>query len=146
MTHLFVSHATTDDAVVTRIHDQLEAAGLNAWVDHKDIHAPMDWETAIQEALNTCAAGLYVLSPRSANRDEIRPEIRTLIALGKPLYIALIEHMPPQQFPYRLRTIQYVDLTKDFAAGMATLIASLCRAVDRSRRTRRNTTAARISP
>ncbi len=125
MTHLFVSHATADDTVVTRIHDLLESAGVNTWVDHKDIHAPMDWETAIQEALNTCTAGLYVLSPRSANRDEIRPEIRTLLALNKPLYVALIEHMPPHQFPYRLRTIQYVDLSKDFAAGMATLISAV---------------------
>ncbi|MBE2271251.1 MAG: TIR domain-containing protein, partial [Anaerolinea sp.] len=125
MTHLFVSHATTDDLVVSTRHDRLEAAGIPAWVDHEDILPGMDWETEIQTALTACNAGLYILSPRSANRNEIRPELRTILALDKRLYVALIEPVPREQFPYRLRTIQYADLSKDFEAGLSALIAAI---------------------
>lgn len=125
MTHVFVSHATADDPFVTRIHDALERASINTWVDHKDIAPGEDWEKAIQTALVGAEYGLYVLSPRSADRVECRNEIRTLLDLGVRLYVVLIERVPKEQFPYRLRTTQYVDLTRDFDGGMTSLIAAI---------------------
>ena len=67
MPTIFVSHSTTDDAHASRIHHALEAAGIDAWVDHEDGIGPGDrWPQQIQEAANTCDAGLLILTPNSA--------------------------------------------------------------------------------
>ncbi|MBL8156578.1 MAG: TIR domain-containing protein, partial [Anaerolineae bacterium] len=114
MSHIFVSHATPDDARVSAIHDALQAAGLEVWVDHEDAIGPGDnWFNQIQDALNTCRAGLFVLSRSSKDNPNCLAELISLLTLkgeGK-LYIALIQPLAKEEFPWRLRTIQYVDLT-----------------------------------
>lgn len=45
---LFISHSTQDDDIVSQIHDQLEASGINVWVDHEDgINASNNWAKEI---------------------------------------------------------------------------------------------------
>jgi hypothetical protein len=66
---LFVSHATADDESVTRLHDALTRAGLNVWVDHRGGIGSSDrWPMQVQDALNRCKAGMYVLSRQSVRR------------------------------------------------------------------------------
>ncbi len=47
MSHVFISHATKDDAVVDKIFDALDKAGIDTWVDHKRLKPSDDWETGI---------------------------------------------------------------------------------------------------
>jgi hypothetical protein len=125
MTLIFISHATKDDPSVDRIYQALAAANLPAWVDHINaISAGDDWHQAIQDGLNACTSGLFVLSPHSAQSEECTNEWRTIQALKKPLHVALIAPVPDELFPYRLRTIQYVDL-QAFDKGLPHLIQAL---------------------
>ncbi|RMF76761.1 MAG: TIR domain-containing protein, partial [Chloroflexi bacterium] len=126
MCDIFISHATKNDDDVTRIHNTLQAAGLDVWVDHIDGIGPGDrWPQQIQVALNDCTAGLVVLSPDAAESPEVEAEYRRILQLGKRLYIALLRDVPLADFPFRLTTIQYVDLRKDYDAAMAQLIAAI---------------------
>ncbi|MBZ0280816.1 MAG: toll/interleukin-1 receptor domain-containing protein [Anaerolineae bacterium] len=127
MPPIFVSHATADDSAVTRIHNDLESAGISVWVDHCDGIGPGDnWSQQIQTALVECEAGLFILSPHSAASPECEAEYRFILSkLNKPLFVALIAPVEAQQFPWRLNTIQYVDLHTDFSSGMRALIAAM---------------------
>jgi len=126
MSHVFISHATPDDKIVTRIHDALEAAKLGAWVDHKDaIESGDNWSQQIQDALNTCGCGLFVLTPDSARNPNCEAEYWRILGLNRRLYIALAGKVQPEDFPWRLGIIQYTDLTRDFDAGMTELIAAI---------------------
>ncbi len=126
MPTIFISHSSQDDTAVTRLHDALEAARIDAWVDHIDgIQEGDNWNRSIQAALNTCNAGLFVLSPDSVRSEECEGEYRHLLKLGKPLYTALIRVVPDEDFPYRLGIIQYADLTADFDGGVKALIAAI---------------------
>ncbi|MEL7435805.1 MAG: TIR domain-containing protein, partial [Chloroflexota bacterium] len=120
---IFVSHATVDDTIVSKIHDLLEAEGLNVWVDHEDgIEAGDYWAQEIQNAANACEAGLFVMSSRSVDSVYCEAEYQRILARGVILYIVLIEPLPLERIPLRLGTIQYIDLTQDFDAGMTQLI------------------------
>ncbi len=119
---VFISHSTRDDEFVDRIRAGLVGAGIHAWVDHLYIEPRDDWDGAIQESLRNCEDGLFVLSRSSAVSPECRSEWRAIIGLNKPLYIALIEDIPPEDYPFRLQTIQYVDLRRDFDSGLQKLI------------------------
>ncbi|MEL6524694.1 MAG: toll/interleukin-1 receptor domain-containing protein [Chloroflexota bacterium] len=120
---IFVSHATADDTIVSKIHDLLEADGLNVWVDHEDgIEAGDYWAQEIQNAANACEAGLFVMSSRSVDSVYCEAEYQRILARGVILYIVLIEPLPLERIPLRLGTIQYIDLTQDFDTGMTQLI------------------------
>lgn len=128
MVDIFLSHSSKDDAIVSRIHDALEAAGFNVWVDHVDgkgVDIGDNFELVIQDALVKCKYGLFALSPNSAKSIECINERRTVTDLGKRLYVALIKDVNPEEFPWSLRTIHYVNLKADFETGINELVKAL---------------------
>ncbi len=125
MTKIFVSHATKDDEIVTRLHDALEAkTGHDLWVDHRDLKPPKsNWRKAIHEALQTCDAGLVVLSRNAVQRDEVVAEWNYLLNVQRQLYVAKLDDVPIEDVDYRLHIVQWVDLSRDLEAGIAALAA-----------------------
>lgn len=122
---VFISHSTQDDRAVDRIREALAAKGIHTWVDHADLKPGEPWDEIIDDRLNDCTDGLFVLSRHSIDSDECHSEWRAILELDKPLYIALIDDIPPAAFPYRLRMIQYVDLHHHFDEEIAKLVATM---------------------
>jgi hypothetical protein len=123
---IFISHASGDDAIVTRLHDALEGAGLDAWVDHLDITGSDNWNQEIQTALHARPYCVFVLSPESAANANCEAEWwHFLNQPDRRLYVALVAPVEKKTFPWRLKTVQYVDLLGDFDRGMKTLIAAI---------------------
>ncbi len=126
MPHIFVSHATADNDIVFRIHDQLEAAtGKNLWLDRRDLKPGDNWQDAIDAALRDCESLLLVLSRNSANRPEVTAEWRDALLRERDVYIAVIDDIPATDIPARLRLITWVDLQTDWDGGIAALAAAI---------------------
>lgn len=125
--HIFISHATKDDAVVNRLMEALAAAtGGVFWVDHHHLTPPEEnWRQAIHEALRTCEAGLLILSRHSVSRPEIVSEWTYLLNVHRGLYIAKVDDVPIEDIDYRLHLVQWVDLSKDWDRGVQTLAAAI---------------------
>jgi len=124
---VFVSHATADDPIITQIAKKLTDAGITTWVDHQRLTPGNNWDRGIQDALNDCRAGLFILSSRSVESDECQNEWRTILRLKKPLFVALIDQVSNERYPYRLQTNQYVGLSDPatFDANIQKLIDAL---------------------
>jgi hypothetical protein len=123
---VFISHATIDDPVVSQIQKTLSDVGIKGWVDHEQgIIYGDNWDRAIHNAANDCKAGLFILSSHSANSEYCSAEWNRILALGKRLYIAMIEFVPVAEIPLRLGTIQYVDLTRNFGSGLTALVDAI---------------------
>ncbi len=123
---VFISHSTRDDIIATRIADALRAAGLIPWLDHDHgITYGDNWSGAIHEAANASVAGLFVMSGHSVRSEYCEAEWNRVLALGKKLYIALIKPLPVADIPLRLGVIQYANLTTNFDAALADLIAAM---------------------
>jgi len=126
MQPIFVSHASKDDEPVTRLHDELETAtGRNLWVDHKDIAPGANWQIAIDKTLRETDAMLLVISRNSANREEVMAEWRDALLRNHKLLIAIIDDIPLEDIPSRLRIIQIVNLQADWNAGIRALTAAI---------------------
>ncbi|MBN1202172.1 MAG: TIR domain-containing protein [Anaerolineae bacterium] len=125
--NVFISHATKDDDTVTRLHDELEAAtGHALWVDHKDLKPPeSNWRAAIQAALKSCRVGLVVLSRNAVKRPEIVAEWTYLLNVNRPLLVARIDDVPLEDIDYRLHIVQWIDLARDWDAGIRALAAAI---------------------
>lgn len=126
MPPIFVSHASKDDSTVTRLHDELETAtGRNLWVDHKDIAPGANWQIAIDQTLRETDTMLLVISRNSADREEVMAEWRDALLRGHTLLIAIIDDIPLEDIPSRLRIIQIVNLQADWNAGIRALTAAI---------------------
>ena len=124
---VFISHATGDDAEVTRIAEALAAANLTVWVDHLGGLGPgiRDWRGGIQDALDACKAGILVLTPGSAKRNEVNLECEYLLNTRKDLPFFLLMLEPVEKKPYYLTRLNHTDLTKDWQTGMAAVAQTI---------------------
>ncbi|MCY4021000.1 MAG: TIR domain-containing protein [Chloroflexi bacterium] len=113
MCFVFISHSSHDDATVTVFSDRLLHNSVENWVDHIHNDQSANLYKEIQEKLNSCASGLLILSNESAKSDAVTGEWLHILALGKLLYIAKIEHIEEHDMPWRLRPIPWIDLSSD---------------------------------
>jgi hypothetical protein len=124
---LFLSHSSEDKPLVRRLAEGLEQAGYTVWLDEWKIRLGECIATAIEHAITDCRFVILVLSHNSVSSGWVNKE-------WKATYWAEIEdgriRVVPVLWekcvvPVLLRTKRYVDLSNDFAAGLASLVSSL---------------------
>lgn len=122
---VFVSYATRDNPVAERICQQLSAAGIRCWLDNFEVLPEADWLKEAATAVRESSHGLFLLSPAAIKSPSAMKEYRDMLALEKPIYVAMIEPVEPDDLPYDLRTAHTFDLIKDFEGGLNRLKAAL---------------------
>jgi tetratricopeptide (TPR) repeat protein len=74
--HIFISHASKDDGFVEDLRVALQAQGLQAWVDSRDLVAGNKLAPEIEQAIEEARQFIVVLSPETINSRWVRKEIR----------------------------------------------------------------------
>ncbi|MFL6147430.1 MAG: TIR domain-containing protein [Pseudonocardiaceae bacterium] len=128
MSDVFISYAREDRLIALQVADDLRARGAEVWLDEESLVPGEDWVKEISQQIQNAAAFLVLVSPASLASEWVghewnvalaRKNIRVLAAL---IGGATVSGMPPP-----LRTIQAVDLNKDYDAG----ILKIWKAVER---------------
>jgi tetratricopeptide (TPR) repeat protein len=128
---VFISHATKNDTDIDRIFNLLTAAGLSAWVDHKEgIELGVNWDGAIRTGIEGCDVGVFVMSPESLQSETCAAECLLVRELKKPLYVLRLSVVEPQHVWTYIKLIQYADLVTNFETGVQRLIRTLDDKVD----------------
>src|ERR1700743_3873149 len=116
MLKVFISYASEDRDLVLPYYDLLQADGIGAWMDTKNIHPGQNWELEITRAFKDAHIILLFCSSRSVNkrgfvRREANEAIENLKYL-KPDDIYLIPVLlEPCELPPELSArLQYVRL------------------------------------
>jgi hypothetical protein len=122
MTHVFISHSNTDNAITEALADHLQQAGINIWIDRKNIKSGDRWLRSIQKALEACHAVVIVMSRAARDSEWVEREALLAMDLRKPIYIARIEDMP---LPLYLINRQYTDFVQDADRAREDLIDAL---------------------
>src|SRR5262245_16033943 len=104
----FFSYARKDQKFALKLATELKAAGVNLWLDQFDIPPGVDWNRAVQEALETCEGMIVVLSPVAVASADIMDEVS--YALEKGHLVVPIVHQRCD-IPRRLRHILCIDFT-----------------------------------
>jgi hypothetical protein len=79
---VFLSHASQDKAIVNQILEALDPA-ITAWIDQREILWGDNLEDVIQDAINSSAFFILVVSKASLKSDWVQKEIREAIAQEK---------------------------------------------------------------
>ena len=72
---IFISHATADKWVARMICERLEAAGLDTFIDDRDIAGGDDIPLMIQAEIRRCAELVVLLTPQSVGRAWVMLEV-----------------------------------------------------------------------
>ena len=120
--NLFFSYAREDSDFVLKLAKDLRAKGANLWLDQLDIAPGERWDKAIQEALESCETLLVILTPDSVTSQNVMDEVS--FALEEKKQVIPVFHTNCE-IPFRLKRLQYIDFSSDYAAGLTQLNQAL---------------------
>ena len=81
--HIFISHATADDAFVRDLRQALESLGLSVWVDSRNLRGGDKLARQVEQAIEEARQVIVVLSPNTINSPWVRREIRKALKVEK---------------------------------------------------------------
>ena len=82
-THVFISHASKDDAFVKELRVALEGHGIPVWVDSRNLRGGSKLAPEIDEAIEQARQVIVVLSPNTVNSPWVRKEISKAVNVEK---------------------------------------------------------------
>jgi TIR domain. len=118
----FLSYAREDAEFVLRLAKDLRVGGAGVWVDQLDISPGQRWDRAVEDALAKCLELVVVLSPAAVESTNVMDEVSLALEDGKTVVPVIHSQC---KVPFRLRRLQYVDLSLDYKAGLDRLLETL---------------------
>jgi hypothetical protein len=118
----FLSYAREDAEFVLHLAKDLRAGGADVWIDRLDIRPGQRWDRAVEDALAKCPQLLVILSPAAVESTNVMDEVSLALEEGKTVLPVI--HCQCK-IPFRLRRLQYVDLTLNYKAGLGQLLETL---------------------
>ena len=119
----FVSYSAVDaEDFALRLAQDLVAGPppLRVWLDKSDLKPGMDWDEQISHAIKKCASLLFLMTLDSVTPSSVcKREWALALRHNKPV-IPLLFHREAE-LPFLLEPRQYIDFSKDFAAGLMSL-------------------------
>jgi Flp pilus assembly protein TadD len=118
----FLSYAREDAEFVLHLAKDLRTGGAGVWVDQLDIAPGQRWDRAVEDALAKCLQLVVILSPAAVESTNVMDEVSLALEDGKTVVPVLHRQC---KIPFRLRRLQYVDLSLDYKAGHDRLLETL---------------------
>jgi hypothetical protein len=119
----FISYSrVTSGDIALKLADDLAAGppAFPVWLDKRELKSGQDWDEQIVEALRSCEALLFLMTPDSVSaKSECKREWTRALRYKKAVIPLLFEINA--ELPYRLEPRQYVDFTGDYTAAIARL-------------------------
>src|SRR5882672_3239226 len=103
---VFISYSSKDEALATRLVASLEAAGLDAWYQKREVLPGDNWAEKIAQGLKESNAMVVLVSADALKSDSVRSSISYALsekAFNKrliPVFVAGSEYLPSDQVPW----------------------------------------------
>ena len=118
MSQVFISYSRNDAAAVLDIRKKLESAGVDIWIDQKDINTGAAWDIQIQDAISDSKVVLLMLSRSSVESENVSVEWSFALDKDKHIIPVILEEC---EVPMRIASLQRVELFEDFNLGIKKL-------------------------
>ncbi len=97
MNTLFISYASTDQAVAMEVCALLEAQGVACWIAPRDVSPGAVWDEAILDAIGASGAFLLVLTAGANESPYVKNELNHAFAAKKPIFTFRVEDVQPSK-------------------------------------------------
>jgi hypothetical protein len=125
--HIFLSYSTTDRPLADDLLRRLESKNVRVWMAPRDVRPGSDYSESIQDAIETSAAVVALVSAESNRSRHVRAEIEIAFSCGKPLFPVRFSAITPAKgLALFLGLGHWTDLFgADEAANLERLAAAL---------------------
>jgi hypothetical protein len=107
----FISYASRDRARVLPIADQLQSAGVRAWLDRNRIDGGMVWAEEIVRGIKSCKAMLLMCSDAAMRSRAVKQEIQLAWKYELAYLPLLLEQTHfPEQLQFFLEGCQWIEV------------------------------------
>jgi WD40 repeat protein len=124
---VFISYSRKDAAFVRRLHDALEQAGRQSWVDWEGIPPSAEWMGEIQRAITSADTFVFIVSQHSAESTVCRAEVEYAAGQGKRIVPVVCAEPETTAVPDAVARLNWIFFRADdpFDEGFATLLEAL---------------------
>jgi tetratricopeptide (TPR) repeat protein len=126
--HIFISYAHADSSeFAEETHNALETKSYNMWLDALDIPKGANWPLTIQQAILSCRALVFIISPESIKSKVCMNELTQAHISDLPIIPLNYIDVGKANLPFLINNINYIDCTDktqafgDLAAALAKL-------------------------
>jgi hypothetical protein len=127
MPRVFLSHSSRDKPTVTRVAQDLRAAGVEVWLDEGEILAGHSITQEIQRGLEGADFVVLMLSRYAVASGWVEKEWQSRI--GREVETRSVHIIPARldacDIPALLRDKLYADFTESYESGLETLLAAI---------------------
>ncbi len=126
--NIFISYAREDSNIANRIYDDLNKAGVNPWLDTKNILPGQNWQRVTIKALKESDYVLILLSSDSLSKKGfVQKEIKVALDVLDEFPVDDIFILPVRidnciPIDDKLNSLQMVDLFPSYSEGMDNLL------------------------
>ena len=115
---VFISYASTDEVLASKLVQSLEAAGLDAWYQKREIMPGDNWAEKIAQGLKESNAMVVLLTPDALESDAVQSSIS--YALGEkafqnrlvPVLVGDSDKLASDRLPWILKRLKTITLSK----------------------------------
>jgi len=127
MSHIFISYSRKDSEFVDRLIQALELYGFPTWKDVTAISGGDVWKATISRAVRECDAFLVVLSPQSANSENVSKELAVATKHARRVLPVMYQACRiPDKMEYDLAELHWEDFVEaEFDEALEKLIHTL---------------------
>jgi len=127
MAHIFISYSRKDSDFVHRLMPALEQYGFSTWSDTHGIAGGDVWKASISRAVRESDAFLVVLSPQSANSENVAKELAVATKHARRVLPVLYQACKiPDKMDYDLAELQWADFAEQpFDEALEELVRAL---------------------
>lgn len=126
MADVFISYARVDSGFVRRLHESLEQADRDIWIDWEDIPPTAEWLKEIFASIAAADNFLFVISPDSCASSMCREELAYAESSHKRLVPVVYRPVPQEALPPALARIQWISFTDgSYDTSFQTLVKAI---------------------
>ena len=124
---VFISHSSKDNELVYRVADDIRALGHTVWVDQSDLPAGASLAASVQAGIEKSDSFLLLHSRNAAESGWVDLEWQAAIErqVRDKGYTFLLARLDDTEVPLILSSKKWIDLTEDYASGLAAIGAAL---------------------
>ena len=120
--NIFVSYSSRDVEFAKAMAAELERLGSTVWIDQQGIDLGTNWDSSIDDALDSATILLLLISEPAAKSENVQDEVHIAKEYGKKLIPILIEQCV---LPMRWKRMQYADFIAAPSKAMERVLKAL---------------------
>jgi len=129
MNRVFISYSRKNEAFAERLARDLGDAGLDVWIDLRQIQAGELWQQEIYRGLERAEFVIFCLSPAAIESEWVQREIETTRAAGKRIYPVMVEetftHLQDHATLNWLTEVQFIRFESRYELAFKELLEAL---------------------